>query len=93
MTVEYIFSSVIFSPSPQTSLNRPVKAPVGRSSSLNYGNINPTKSLAGQVPWVRLKRRESIGLADIASGNMPQSPNRVKLVAPRESRLLPVAPR
>ncbi|CAL1531274.1 unnamed protein product [Lymnaea stagnalis] len=65
--------------------------PVGRSMSLNYGSQNPAKSTAGQIPWVRLKRRESIGLTELASGNIPQSPNTVKLAAP-EHRHLPAAP-
>ena len=60
---------------------------------MNQGPLNLAKSSAGQVPWVRLKRRGSIGLADIASGNMPQSPNRVKLAAPQDSCMLPTAPR
>ncbi|GFN91801.1 WD40-like domain-containing protein [Plakobranchus ocellatus] len=66
--------------------------PVGRSASLNYGmSRNLTRSTAGQVPWVKLKRRESIGLSDLVTGNTPQSPNTVKLAAP-EPRHLPAPP-
>ncbi|GFR67041.1 nuclear pore complex protein NUP98A [Elysia marginata] len=66
--------------------------PVGRSASLNYGATRSlTRTTAGQVPWVRLKRRESLGLSDLVSGRTPQSPNTVKLAA-REPRHLPAPP-
>ncbi|BFZ23462.1 hypothetical protein BsWGS_26501 [Bradybaena similaris] len=76
--------------SPQTRLLTR-GTPIGRSSSLNYGSGNPAKSTAGTVPWVRLKRKESFTLTDIANGTTPQSPNTVKLAAP-EPRHLPAAP-
>ncbi|RUS82483.1 hypothetical protein EGW08_009746, partial [Elysia chlorotica] len=73
-------------------LSRSGKA-VGRSASLNYGAMsrNMTRTTAGQVPWVRLKRRESLGLSDLVAGRTPQSPNTVKLAAP-EPRQLPAPP-
>ncbi|KAK6966034.1 nuclear pore complex protein -like isoform X1 [Biomphalaria glabrata] len=76
--------------SPQSSKSQTGKQ-VARSLSLKYSSPNPTKSTAGQLPWVRLKRRGSIGLNDLVSGNIPLSPNTVKLATP-ELRHLPSAP-
>lgn len=81
---------ILFSPNRSSLLAR--GRPIGRSASLNHGPSNPAQSKAGQVPWVRLKRRESVALADIVKGRSTHSPNTIKIAAPEPSHLLP-APR